>query len=72
MVNLDYLAHFPAGTRITPAVLAEAGAVRRNAKLVKILGRGELDVPLEVEAHRFSKSARAKIEAAGGSVREIA
>ena len=72
VVNLDYLAHFPAGTRITPSLLAETGAVRRNAGLVKILGRGDLDVALEVEAHRFSKSARAKIEAAGGSVREIA
>ncbi|MDA1349344.1 MAG: uL15 family ribosomal protein, partial [Chloroflexi bacterium] len=36
----------------------------------KILGRGELDVSLKVEAHRFSKSARRNIEAAGGSVTE--
>ena len=72
VVNLDYLAHFPAGARVTPAVLAATGAVRKPDSLVKILGRGEIDVALEVEAHKFSASARAKIEAAGGSVREIA
>ena len=71
VVNLDYLSHFPAGERVTPAVLAATGAVRNPKSLVKILGRGEIDVALEVEAHKFSASARAKIEAAGGSVREI-
>jgi len=38
---------------------------------VKVLGQGELEVALVVEAHKFSRSAREKIEAAGGSVRVI-
>ena len=50
---------------ITPAVLIEAGLVGKS-DLVKILGSGELEVALKVSAHAFSKSARRKIEAAGG------
>jgi large subunit ribosomal protein L15 len=51
---------------VTPEVLAEKGIIR-NAKLpVVILGEGELDRALTVRAHRFSATAKAKIEAAGG------
>ncbi len=53
---------------ITPEVMAEAGLIKRSDKAVAILGDGELSMPLTVKAHRFSKSAREKIEAAGGSV----
>ena len=70
-VNLDRLARFPAETEVTPQVLLETGILRNLKRPVKILGRGEVEVPLVVEAHRFSASARAKIEAAGGSVREL-
>jgi large subunit ribosomal protein L15 len=48
--------------------LAEAGIVRSADKPVVILSQGELNKPLTVKAHRFSASARAKIEAAGGTV----
>jgi len=65
VVNLDTLAQFP-GDRATPETLAGAGLVRKGA-LVKVLGRGELHRKLQVEAHAFSASARAAIEAAGGS-----
>ena len=70
-VNLDRLSSFPAGSEVTLERMVEAGIVKNLRIRVKILGRGELDTPLAVEAHRFSGSARRKIEAAGGSVREI-
>jgi len=66
VVNLDTLSQVKGGTA-TPESLAEAGLVRSGA-LVKVLGRGEIDRPLEVCAHAFSASARDAIEAAGGSV----
>jgi large subunit ribosomal protein L15 len=71
VVNLDRLAAFGANTEVTPHVLDEAGIVRNLNNPVKILGRGELTTPLVVTAHKFSASARQKIEAAGGSIREI-
>lgn len=67
-VNVGALARFPAGTEVTVDALRDARLVRTN-RPVKILGEGDLSVALTVEATRFSKSARSKIEAAGGSVR---
>ncbi len=69
VVNLRDLAGFEGD--VTPELLAERGLVRRGMP-VKILGEGEVAVPLAVTAHRFSRSARAKIEAAGGSCEELA
>jgi large subunit ribosomal protein L15 len=57
--------------RVDPEVLAAHGLVRRG-KRVKVLGDGELARALTVSAHMFSKSARAKIEAAGGTCEELA
>ncbi len=54
--------------KVDPAALHAAGLVGSLGRPVKILGEGELAKALEVEAHAFSKSAREKIEAAGGSV----
>jgi large subunit ribosomal protein L15 len=68
-VNLERLVGFQG--EVTPETLAEAGIIKRADELVVILGRGELKHPLTVKAHRFSKSARAKIEAAGGVVKEL-
>ena len=70
-VNLDKLNGFPAETQVTPQALLATGILRNLKRPVKILGRGEVDVPLAVSAHRFSASARAKIEAAGGTVTEL-
>jgi large subunit ribosomal protein L15 len=67
-VNLRDLDRFDAGTEVTPEVLKEAGLIGSLRKDVKILGSGELSKKLTVSAHGFSKSAREKIEAAGGSV----
>ena len=71
VVNLNWLASLPANSEVTPQLLAERGAVKNLKRPIKVLGRGELELPLVVEAHKFSRSAREKIEAEGGSVREI-
>ncbi|MGD8753926.1 MAG: 50S ribosomal protein L15 [Anaerolineales bacterium] len=70
-VNLNQLVDFPKGSQIDQKSLVEAGIVNDFDKPVVILGRGDVDVPLELTVHRISKSARAKIEAAGGSVELI-
>ena len=70
-VNLDRLGSFEAGSEVTPQALAEAGIVKSPDEPVVILGHGDLDRALTVKAQRFSASARAKIEAAGGAVEEL-
>jgi len=68
-VNVGRLAVlFEADQEITPQTLHEHGAVRSLRKPVKILGDGDIDMPLQVAAHAFSASAREKIEKAGGSI----
>ncbi len=72
-VNLDQLsAAFKADAEVTPESLGEARLLRDPRNPVVILGRGEMKVALKVRAHRVSAGARAKIEAAGGSVELIA
>src|SRR4051812_18152204 len=67
-VNLrDLEARFDAGAEVTPATLVERGLATRKGVPVKILGQGELSKNLTVHAHGFSKSAREKIESAGGT-----
>ncbi len=70
-VNIDQLKNFPKGSVITPEALAEARLIRDQRKPVAILGRGEVKVALKVHVQRVTKGARAKIEAAGGSVEVI-
>ncbi len=70
-VNLERLKGFRKGSVVTPKRLADAGIIKRPDEWVVVLGRGELKKPLTVRAHRFSASARAKIEAAGGRVEEL-
>ena len=72
VVNVDALAELAGGDEITPETLVEAGIVKNLKKPIKVLGDGELSVVVQVAAHRFSRSAREKIEAAGGSIREVA
>jgi large subunit ribosomal protein L15 len=69
VVNLDVLESFE-GDVVDPERLLAAGLVRKGA-LVKVLGRGQLTRKLQVSAHALSASARAGIEAAGGSVTEL-
>jgi large subunit ribosomal protein L15 len=65
IVNLSDLDRFEAGQAVTPELLAENRLTRRS-RPVKILGDGKLAKPLNVSAHKFSASARERIEAAGG------
>jgi len=67
VVNIEKLASFEAGTRVTPDELRAKGFIKGNEK-VKVLGKGELKIKLDVHAHAFSESAKAKIQAAGGTV----
>lgn len=70
VVNLDRLAAlYPEGGEVTEADLVQKGAVRAGAP-VKVLGTGEISVKLTIEAAKFSASAKEKIEAAGGQVRQ--
>lgn len=68
VVNVAALADLKG--EVTPEILVERGWAR-GGKPIKILGDGELSNKLTVHAHKFSKSARAKIEAAGGTCEEI-
>jgi large subunit ribosomal protein L15 len=70
-LNVRDLERFDDGTEVTPESLAAAGLVRSTRVDVKILGEGELTKKLNVTAHRFSATARAKIEQAGGSVVQL-
>jgi len=58
---------FDNGSQVTPDVLQAAGIVKRRFDLLKVLGDGELTKKLSVSAHRFSASAKEKIEKAGGT-----
>jgi len=62
---------FGAGEEITPEVLHTRGIIKKAKHDVVVLGNGELTKALRVSAHRFTKSAREKIEKAGGAVTEI-
>jgi large subunit ribosomal protein L15 len=71
-VNLrDLEARFDAGAEVTPEALKELGLIRSLRRDVKILGHGDLTKNLTVSAHRFSATAREKIEAAGGTVTSL-
>ena len=67
-VNLDQIEGFKANAKITPETLEEARLLRKPAWPVVLLGRGEVSKAYSVSVHRITKGARAKIEAAGGSV----
>jgi large subunit ribosomal protein L15 len=70
-LNVEALDVFEAGTKVTVDLLKEKRLVRSSAKLVKILGNGELSKKLSVSAHKFSKTAEEKIKKAGGAIEVI-
>lgn len=70
-VNVELLNRFENGTVVTPELLKEAKVVRNILDGVKILGNGELNKNLTVKAHKFTESAKGKIEAAGGKIEVI-
>jgi large subunit ribosomal protein L15 len=67
-VNVRDLERFEAGTDVTIELLADTGLIKNTRIDVKILGNGDLTKTLNVTAHRFSATAREKIEGAGGTV----
>ncbi len=72
VVNVGTLAErFQANETVMPELLKERRIIRKLKDGVKVLGEGEITIPLHVHAHAFSESARAKIEAAGGTVQVI-
>ncbi len=70
-VNLDQLSGFKPGIEVNPESLAQAHLLRDPQNPIAILGRGDVKAALKVRAHRVTKSAKSKIEAAGGSVELI-
>ena len=70
-VNLDQLSNFKSGSNVTPETLLEARLVSDPRNPIVLLGRGDIDVALDVSVHRISKSAQKKIEDAGGKVEII-
>ena len=70
-VNISQLAKFSAGSEVTPESLRASRVVRSLRQPIKILAEGELTAALTVRTHRVSSAARAKIEAAGGTVEEL-
>ncbi len=71
VVNIDKLNVFESGSEVTPQRLVATGLVKSIRPPVKVLADGEINHPLVVKAHKFSAAAKAKIEAAGGSVEEV-
>jgi large subunit ribosomal protein L15 len=72
VINVATLAErFQANETVTPELLKERRILRKLKDGVKVLGEGEITIPLTVHAHAVSASARAKIEAAGGTVQLI-
>ncbi len=71
IVNLDDLAKVDASAPVTPEMLKEKGLIRDMKDGVKVLGMGDLKTKLTVRAHKFSKSAVEKIQAAGGKAEVI-
>jgi large subunit ribosomal protein L15 len=62
---------FEAGDAITPETMHERGVIAKGKRDIVVLGTGELTKALTVSAHRFTKGARQKIEAAGGTVNVV-
>lgn len=71
IVNLKSFEKWTGEGTVTPQAMVDAGLVKRKRLPIKILGVGELKKSLVVQAHKFSKSAEAKIQAAGGRVEVI-
>ena len=71
VINLSDLNVFEDGTVVTPALLKEKGIVKKQLSGIKVLGEGQLDKKLTVQAHKFSKSAVDKINESGSKAEVI-
>ena len=70
-INVENLTRFKAGTKVTPQLLLKNNMLHRSKFPIAILGRGEIKKALNVQAHKFTKSAKKKIETAGGTAEII-
>jgi large subunit ribosomal protein L15 len=70
-INVEVLNMFEDGAEVTPEMLKAEGILKKQLDGVKVLGNGDITKKLTVKAHKFSKSAVEKIEAAGGKVEVI-
>ena len=71
VINLDDLNRFEDGTVVTPALLKEVGLVKKGLDGVKVLGEGNLEKKLTIQANKFSSSALEKIEKSGSKAEVI-
>lgn len=71
LVNIESLEAFDAGEVVDLKAVLDKGLSRKTGDMLKVLGQGELSKELTIKAHKFSKSAQAKIESAGGTVEVI-
>lgn len=71
VINIRDLKSFPSGATVDVPALIQAGVIRRLKDSVKLLGQGEIQVPLFVKVNKCSQGARQKIESAGGTVEVI-
>lgn len=71
VVNIDKLNIFEPETEITPEKMMATGLVKSLRHPIKILGDGNINHPLSVKANKFTATAKAKIEAAGGKAEEV-
>ncbi|MCK4863106.1 MAG: 50S ribosomal protein L15 [Dehalococcoidales bacterium] len=70
-VRVGALNTFDSGSEVTPEKMLASGIIKSLAKPIKILADGDIDRSLTVRANKFTASAKAKIEAAGGTVEEV-
>lgn len=68
VINVSDLNRFEDGTTVSPALLKEMGLVKKELDGIKVLGNGTLEKKLTVQAHKFSKTAKEKIEASGSKI----
>lgn len=71
LVKVGELNIFPPDAEVSPESLLELGIVRNLKDPVKVLGNGDITVPLKIRAHKFTRSSMVKIETAGGSAEAI-
>ena len=71
-VSINQINKFKSGVEVTPEKLLAAGIIKSLSNPIKILADGDIDHPITVKANKFSASAKAKIEAAGGKAEEVA
>lgn len=70
VINIKDLVDFESGTVVDEALLVRSGLVKGKRDGIKLLGQGEIDIPLQIKLSHVSKAARNKIEKAGGKIEE--